>query len=189
MLPPANGPTLLTPRLLLRPPIQDDLDGYAAMAAEEETMRFIGGLAPRDVAWRALATMAGSWQLLGFGMFSVIHRETGAWLGRVGPWRPAGRDGGWPGDEVGWAVLLEARGHGYAAEAAAAGIDWAFDVLGWEHVIHCIDRENTASIALAQRLGSTRERTDVPLPPPFSASTVDIYGQSRDAWRLNNPRS
>ena len=37
------GPTLETSRLILRPPIQEDFEAYAALGQEEETMRFIGG--------------------------------------------------------------------------------------------------------------------------------------------------
>eukprot|EP01035_Chromulina_nebulosa_P015713 gene15714-20812_t len=36
----------------------------------------------------------------------------------------------------------------YAHEAAVASIDYAFDVLGWDNVIHTIDPANTASVAL-----------------------------------------
>lgn len=177
------GPTLTTARLILRPPSHDDFDGFADMALEEETMRFIGGVAARDAAWRTMATLAGSWSLLGFGMFSVLKRDTGEWIGRVGPWRPGGKEGGWPGDEVGWGVKREAMGQGYALEAATAAIDWAFDTLGWEHVIHCIDKDNAPSIALALRLGSPRERENVSLAAPFDMYRVDIYGQSRTTWK------
>ncbi|NPC84790.1 GNAT family N-acetyltransferase, partial [Pyxidicoccus fallax] len=93
----ALGPTLETPRLILRPPMQEDLDGFAEMASNPESARFLGGVGPREVAWRGMATMAGSWALLGFGMFSVLEKSTGRWVGRVGPWKPEG----WPGTEVG----------------------------------------------------------------------------------------
>ncbi len=177
------GPTLTTARLILRPPIHEDFDGFAQMHAEEETMRFIGGVAPRDAAWRGMASLAGSWALLGYGMFSVLRSDTGEWIGRIGPWRPGGKEGGWPGDEVGWGLKASAMGQGYALEGAAAAIDWAFDVLGWESVIHCIDKENAPSIALALRLGSRLQRENVALTPPFDAHKVDIYGQSRAQWR------
>ena len=177
------GPTLETARLILRPPAQSDFEGFAAMAQEEETMRFIGGVAARDAAWRAMATLAGAWPLLGFSMFSVIEKESGRWIGRLGPWRPGGREGGWPGDEVGWGLTASAQGKGYAAEGATAAIDWAFDTLGWECIIHCIDEKNTPSIRLAERLGSRLQRTGVPLPAPFNTVVVDIYGQTRDEWR------
>ena len=32
------GPTLVTPRLILRPPIAADLDGWAALASDPETV-------------------------------------------------------------------------------------------------------------------------------------------------------
>ena len=146
-------------------------------------MRFIGGLAPRDAAWRAMASLTGSWALLGYGMFSVIRRDTNEWIGRLGPWRPGGKEGNWPGDEVGWGVKASAAGQGFAHEGAIAAIDWAFDNLGWDHVIHCIDKRNLPSIKLAERLGSRCEKEDVRLAPPFENSVVDLYGQSRAAWK------
>ncbi|MEQ1856888.1 MAG: GNAT family N-acetyltransferase, partial [Longimicrobiales bacterium] len=88
-----------------------------------------------------------------------------------------------PGDEVGWGLKRAAMGKGYAAEGATAAIDWAFDHLGWDHVIHCIDKLNAPSIALALRLGSKLEREDVMLPAPYDTVKVDIYGQSRAQWR------
>ena len=177
------GPTLTTARLILRPPQHEDFDGFASMAQEEETMRFIGGVGARDAAWRGMATLAGSWALLGYGMFSVLRRDTGEWIGRLGPWRPAGKEGSWPGDEVGWGVKAAAMGQGFAHEGAVAAIDWAFDSLGWDHVIHCIDKANAPSIKLAARLGSVRERENIPLPPPFDIYKVDIYGQSKAQWK------
>ncbi|MEZ5994301.1 MAG: GNAT family N-acetyltransferase [Hyphomonadaceae bacterium] len=177
------GPTLTTERLILRPPSQDDFDAFAAMAGEEDTMRFIGGTAPRSAAWRSLSSLAGSWALLGYSMFSVIRRDTGEWIGRLGPWQPGGDGNGWPGREVGWGLKRAAMGQGYAAEGAAAAIDWAFDALGWDHVIHCIDKANAPSIALALRLGSRLEREDVALPAPFAHLKCDIYGQSKSAWK------
>jgi RimJ/RimL family protein N-acetyltransferase len=177
------GPTLVTERLILRPTELADFDGFAQMASEPETMRFIGGAGPRHAAWRAMATFAGSWTLLGFSMFSVLRRDTGEWIGRIGPWQPGGDDGGWPGREVGWGLKASAMGQGFAAEAATATIDWAFDHLGWNEIIHCIDKANASSIRLATRLGSTLKRTGVSLPAPLDSIMVDIYGQSRAEWR------
>jgi RimJ/RimL family protein N-acetyltransferase len=173
-----TGPTLETPRLILRPPEQGDLDGWAAMMADEEAARFIGGVQARAASWRGLASMAGSWSLLGFGMFSVVEKATGRWVGRIGPWQPEG----WPGTEVGWGLAREHWGKGYAVEAAAATIDWAFDTLGWTEVIHCIDPQNTPSQAVARRLGSENLGPGS-LPAPFEQAVIEIWGQSRDAWR------
>jgi RimJ/RimL family protein N-acetyltransferase len=167
-----------TSRLILRPPRLEDLDAWAAMMADPETARFIGGTMPRAVTWRSIMTMIGSWHANGFAMFSVIDKETGRWIGRVGPWMPEG----WPGTEIGWAVVREYWGRGFATEAAAASIDWAFDHLGWTQIIHSIAPDNAASERVARKLDS-RYRGPGQLPPPYEHDRVDIWGQTRDEWR------
>ena len=167
-----------TERLILRPTAYEDLDGWAELMGDEEAARFIGGVQSRAGSWRGLMTMAGSWTLQGFAMFSMIEKGTGRWIGRTGPWQPEG----WPGTEVGWGIVRSAWGKGYATEAAAASIDWAFDHLGWEEVIHCIDPENRGSARVAERLGS-RLRGPGKLPPPFEHLPVEIWGQTREQWR------
>lgn len=172
------GPTIETPRLLMRPPEQRDFDAWAAFLADEESARFVGGVQPRPAAWRFMAGAVGHWVLNGFGLFSVIEKESGRWIGRVGPVQPEG----WPGTEVGWGLARDFWGKGYAGESAAAAIDWAFDALGWSEVIHCIDPANEPSFAVARRLGSRLLRRGR-LPPPFEAMEVEIWGQSREEWR------
>ena len=167
-----------TPRLLLRVPRLEDLDAWASMMADEQTARFIGGVAPREVTWRALMTMIGAWHATGVSMFSVIEKSSGRWIGRLGPWQPLG----WPGTEIGWAITRDFWGRGYATEGAEAATDWAFDNLGWSDVIHSIDPANTASQAVARKLGS-RNLGPGKLPPPLQDSRIDIWGQSRDDWR------
>lgn len=179
----AGGPILETPRLILRPTRLEDLEGYVALMSDAEHVRFIGGAAPRGTVWRQMMTVAGSWSLHGFGFFSVIEKASGRWIGRLGPWRPDG----WPGHEVGWSLLREAGGRGYATEGAAAAMDWAFERLGWTDVIHCIDPGNHASARVAERLGSTN-RGPTRMPPPFQDHPCDAWGQTREQWRENRRR-
>lgn len=146
-------------------------------------MRFLGGVQARGAAWRNLCTMVGAWSVRGFAMFSVIERDTGRWVGRIGPWQPEG----WPGREVGWGVAWEFAGRGYAYEAACAAMDYAVDALGWDHVIHTIDPENSGSIKLAQRLGSVNQGP-VSLPAPLESFRVDAWAQSADQWRAHRGR-
>ena len=82
-------------------------------------------------------------------MFSVIEKSTGRWVGRLGPWMPDG----WPGTEVGWAIARDCWGRGYAPEGAQAATQWAFEHLGWDRVIHCIDPANVASTSVMRKLG------------------------------------
>jgi RimJ/RimL family protein N-acetyltransferase len=168
---------LETARLVLRPFELSDFDAYARLVADSEAARYLGGAQPRPVAWRGFMTMAGAWHLTGCSMFSVIEKSSGQWIGRVGPWVPEG----WPGTEVGWGISSTHWRRGFATEAAAATIDWAFDTLGWNEVIHTIAPGNVASIAVAEKLGS-RYRGPGRLPAPYESLEVGIWGQTAADW-------
>lgn len=173
-----HGPRIETDRLILRPTAAEDFDAWAECLADPAVMTFLGGAQSRALAWRNFMTMAGSWAILGFGMFSVIERSTGRWMGRLGPWQPEG----WPGHEIGWGLNRESWGKGYATEGAAASMDWAFDHLPWTEIIHSIDPENLPSIALAKRLGSTLKGPGQ-LPEPSADHRIDLWGQTREEWK------
>jgi len=174
---------LETPRLILRPPQMQDFDAWAAFLDDEVATRYIGGRQPRSLAWRTFMTMCGCWHMTGIAMFSVLEKSSGQWVGRLGPWYPEG----WPEAEIGWGFAREHWGKGYASEGAAAAMDYAFDVLGWERVIHCIDAANLASQGVARKLGSAYLRR-VSMPAPYENAPVDAWGQTREQWRQRNGR-
>lgn len=174
---PSPEPVLETARLTLRVPCRDDFEAWAALGEDAEAMRHLGGVQSRFDAWNRLVGTIGSWHVLGFGPFSVIRKSDGQWIGRIGPLHPEG----WPGDEIGWTLARGAWGHGYAIEAATAATDWAFDVLGWTRIIHCIAPDNTPSQAVARRLGSVLQGPGK-LPAPHDQDPIDIWGQSREEW-------
>jgi RimJ/RimL family protein N-acetyltransferase len=173
-----DGPVLQTERLILRPTATEDFEPWAAYMADAAAARFIGGPQPRSAAWRGFCSVAGAWAMFGYSMFSVIEKASGRWIGRLGPWKPEG----WPGTEVGWGLVREAWGKGYATEGAAASMDWAFGTLGWTDVIHCIDPENAPSQAVARRLGSRNLGVGA-LPAPFETAPIELWGQSLEDWR------
>jgi RimJ/RimL family protein N-acetyltransferase len=163
-----------TERLLLREIDPDrDFDPWAKTMEDEETVRYIGGkVLDRAETWRNMAGVIGHWQIRGYGFFSVENKETGEWVGRVGPWNPEG----WPAPEIGWTIMREHWGKGYASEAARACLDFVRDVLGWESVIHVILDGNAASIGVAEKIGSQYLRTQEGLPA-VTDGTIHIYGQ------------
>jgi RimJ/RimL family protein N-acetyltransferase len=174
---PSPEPVLETERLILRVPRREDFEGWAALGRDEEAMRHLGGRKSAFEAWRHFLANVGSWHVLGFGPFSVIRKADRKWIGRVGPLHPEG----WPGDEIGWTLAREAWGKGYATEAASAAIDWTFANLGWAGIIHCIAPANTASQAVAKRLGSTLQGPGH-MPAPHDRDPIEVWGQSREEW-------
>ena len=172
-------PVLETPRLTLRAPDMSDFEPMCALMADEVTTRFIGGVQSPALAWRGLCGIAGHWQLRGYGFFSVIERETGVWLGRVGPWYPHG----WPQPEIDWTLTRASWGRGYATEAAIACMDYSFDVLGWESAIHLIAGDNLGSQRVAARLGSVHTGRQAEVAG--FGIMVDVWGQSAAEWKVN----
>jgi len=169
-LPRLNNPVIETEHLLLRPWRAEDIAPNTAMLGDPLSGRFItsDGKPVTDAfaGWRNAAIMAGHWALYGIGMFVVEERATGRFAGRVGPWMPQG----WPGFEVGWGIASDFRGKGYAVEAARAAIDWSFSTFEIDRIVHCIDRDNAASQAVARRLGARKDRE------------IDLFGHVADVW-------
>jgi len=174
---------LETERLLLRVPRLQDFERYAEMVAHPSA-RFIGGPHVRGDAWRRFLQMPGAWLVQGFGMFSVLEKDSGRYVGQIGPWFPDG----WPGTEIGWCLHPDARGKGYCTEACETAIEFAFDTLGWNRVVHSIVPDNLDSQAVARRLGS-HLLGPARMPPPLDALEVQLWGQTREEWRARRAES
>jgi RimJ/RimL family protein N-acetyltransferase len=168
--------SLQTERLILRTiDPERDFEPWARAMADERVVRYTGGqVMDRALAWRHMAAMIGHWAIRGYGFFTVEERDSGRWVGRVGPWFPEG----WPEPEVGWTIAPEFWGRGYATEAGRAAIHYAFDTLGWARVVHVILKGNEQSVAVARKLGSVLVGTQLGLPG-VTEEEVEIYAQDR----------
>ncbi|AHM04043.1 GCN5-related protein N-acetyltransferase [Roseibacterium elongatum DSM 19469] len=150
-----DTPVLRTERLVLRAPKASDFDALVPFITSDRA-RFVGGGADKTLgdAWRILAIFAGHWHLRGFGLFVAEDARTGTPIGSVGPWYP----GDWPEHELGWTIWApEAEGKGCAFEAVMRVRAHAYDDLGWQTAVSYIDERNDRSLALARRLGCTRD--------------------------------
>jgi RimJ/RimL family protein N-acetyltransferase len=149
-------PILETERLKLRPFRRSDFDDYAALNADLEVQRYMGGVGwDSGRSWRHLAFLMGHWHLGGAGTWAVEDKETGELVGKIGFSCPDG----WPGFELAWMLARRYWGRGYATEGGRAALGFAFEELGQEHVISLIRPINSASIRVAERLGERLERT------------------------------
>jgi RimJ/RimL family protein N-acetyltransferase len=148
-------PTIATERLVLRPFREDDVDAYAAVLQTPQVRASLH--LPDDVgreqAWLGIAQQLGQWELRGTGQWALEEKATGVFVGRAGmhcPDRPE-----WPGIEIGWALHPDRWGRGYATEAGAASVEYAFAHHDVDAIYSCILHENTRSQAVARRLGFT----------------------------------
>ena len=139
-------------RLVLRPTRQDDVDDLVRAHQDPESQRWLPVPVPytRDDAAAFLAARA-RWRAEGQGLFCTVEAE-GRFVGTAG--LHLGQSLLGPG--VGYAVAPWARGHGYAAEAAAALTGWAF--AHGAHRVHLLaDVANVPSHVVARRAGFVEE--------------------------------
>ncbi|WP_411089616.1 GNAT family N-acetyltransferase [Streptomyces sp. 061-3] len=143
-----------TERLVLRGPEARDRAAFIELFASPEVGTYIGGPRPRDELERAVPEVPGRRP----GLF-VIDLD-GAMIGTIELNR---RDAERRSDvrpdageaELGYLLLPEAWGRGYAAEACAAALDWFADALPGEPVVLCTQTANDRSMRLAAKLGFT----------------------------------
>lgn len=149
-------PTLTTARLTLSPPQLSDFEDSRAMWADPLVVRHVGGRAfTEEESWTRLMRARGLWDVLGFGYWAVRETATGRYVGEVGfadlrrELRPSLQ--GLP--EMGWVLAAWSHGQGFGTEAVGAGLAWIDQALAPEVVPCIIDVENTASLALAAKMG------------------------------------
>jgi RimJ/RimL family protein N-acetyltransferase len=161
-------PTLTTDRLRLRAFQASDLDGYAAMQANPEVMRYLvmGRTSSRVEVWRTMATSLGQWALRGYGMWACEKIDGGAFVGSVGIFQPLD----WPEPEIAYSLDQPFWGQGFATEAAARARDWLFDRFTFPRAASFIRPDNNASKRVVERLGAVCERT------------VELRGATYEHW-------
>lgn len=158
-------PRFRTPRLLLRPRTADDLDACVAMDRDPEVARFVDGPWNDPKAHRAfVAARIGYAFPPGMGYWSILAPGLVGWILLT----PLDLHG--PEIEIGWRVAREARGRGYAAEAARPVLDHALRTLRLPEVVADIDPENLPSLAVARRLGLRPVR-----PVPYAGRMVTRF--------------
>ncbi|TXL90497.1 GNAT family N-acetyltransferase [Streptomyces sp. IB2014 016-6] len=141
-----------TERLVQRESEARDRDAFIELFASPEVRTYLGGPRPRDELERVVPAVPGCRP----GLF-VIELD-GAMIGTVTFER---RDAERPGHvrpdageaELGYMFLPQAWGHGYAAEACTAALDWFAGALPGELVVLCTQAANAPSMRLAAKLG------------------------------------
>jgi RimJ/RimL family protein N-acetyltransferase len=100
---------------------------------------------------------AGAFKLYeqyGYGPLRIALRETDLAIGTCGLFRRAGFDD----PDIGWSILPEHCGKGYAYEAARAVQRYAWEAVGLTRLVAFISAQNIPSIGLAHKLGLRYER-------------------------------
>ncbi|HVY52847.1 MAG TPA: GNAT family protein [Devosia sp.] len=147
-----------TERLRLRPFNRGDVDAVFDYRSRPDVAEFLfDEPMSREEAAEAVRTRTGQIALAGEGdkiLLAVERKEDGRLIGEVSLiWRSATDQQA----EIGYIFHPDAQGSGYATEAAAALLTFAFETVGIHRVYARCDARNHASKRVMQRLGMSQE--------------------------------
>lgn len=182
-----------TGRMLLRQMTGADLDWLVRLHGDRRVMRYIddGKPVPRAVILeQTLPAILREYDELpdGLGSFAAVGRVTGKPLGWLGL-RPPSSVGLCPGAgvaELGYRLLPEVWGMGYATEGAMALIRRGFTDLDLSRVVATTMTLNMASRRVLEKAGLSLVRTFLAAWPGYleGAEHGDVeYALTRAAWR------
>jgi RimJ/RimL family protein N-acetyltransferase len=148
-----------TERLLLRPWKDADRAPFIAMSADPAVMDTLGGVLSEAEADGYVDNNRRRLAIFGFCRWAIERREDGAFIGAVGL-APIHHSLPLPaGFEMGWRLVRDAWGQGYATEAARAAIADGFQRGGLTEVFAFTSQPNLRSQAVMERVGMTRTAT------------------------------
>jgi ribosomal-protein-alanine N-acetyltransferase len=143
--------TLNTARLTLRPFNERDGANIFTLYGDPEvmTIRKIGPQT-RDQCDVQLEMILEHWSRRGFGLWAVMNRETGAFMGECGlrELHPKSEE-----IELSYGLTPEFWGKGFASEMAPAALNYGFSCLGLGVIYGLAKKHNHASLHILKKLG------------------------------------
>ncbi|MEO5699980.1 MAG: GNAT family N-acetyltransferase [Casimicrobiaceae bacterium] len=153
ILPP---PWLCTERIALREFVPVDFDDLYRLDSDPQVMRYLNGGAPlshAEVRATLVRTLRYYDNFPGLGVWRASRRDSGAFIG----WFCLKYCGTSCDVEVGYRLVPEAWGMGYATEGAGALVHQGFLSLGLLRVIGITHPQNRASQHVLRKCGLTSE--------------------------------
>jgi RimJ/RimL family protein N-acetyltransferase len=166
---------LETPRLILRPFDEKDVDLLSELMANPDFMRFSLGIYSRDQTLEFLDKLIG-WQNRGLpSLFAMIFRETDALIGYCGFYHQHIDQS--DDIEIGYRLQPECWNKGITTEAARAVRDHAFRDLKLPRVISLVHYDNIPSRRVAEKIGMTFEKEIL-----FRGFPTQVFALIREQW-------
>jgi RimJ/RimL family protein N-acetyltransferase len=186
-------PELVTSRLTLRDWRDDDREPFARQNADPAVAEFLGPALDRAASDGLVDRIRAGWARHGFGLWAVERRGDGAFLGFTGLSVPAFDAPFMPAVEVGWRLMRDAWGHGYATEAGRAALTFGFRTARLEEIVSFTASVNRRSRAVMERLGMTNDPADdfdhPRLSPGDPLRRHVVYRLQATAWSSSPERA
>lgn len=175
--------TLKTSRLDLRLWRDEDLPALAAMNADPRVMEFFPKVLDRAESDAMAARVRDHFARRGFGFWVVEVPGIADFIGFVGLAVPTFETHFTPCVEIGWRLIPEHWGKGYATEAALASLDFGFRQLGLDEIVSFTALSNVRSSA-SWSASACRTR-----PPMISIIRPSPKGTPSDAMSYTEPEA
>ena len=173
-------PFIETERLILREYTPEDFDALYEILSDPETMRHYP--APFDEAGtrRWIEWNLENYERYGFGLWAVVLKETGEFIGDCGITLQNIDGEALP--ELGYHIHKKHWRHGYAKEAAGAVRDWAFRHTKYDVIYSYMKYTNVGSYSTAAANGMRKVKEY-----PDSKNIVSyVYAITREEWLKRN---
>lgn len=148
---------LETEHLILKEFTLNDTGFIVKLLNSEGWLKFIGDRNVRNEADAEVYLTEGPFKYyreLGFGLYGVVLQNNHELIGMCGLLKRTYLD--FP--DIGFALLPEYSGQGYAFEIAQATVQFGFDQLGFKRLMAIAAPDNPSSIRLLEKLGFTFEK-------------------------------
>lgn len=147
---------LETERCMIRETTVADVDAFYGIYSNPEIVRYTENLYPEREQERAYMQeyIEKVYRYFEFGVWTVLWKETGEIIGRAGFSVREGYDL----PELGFVIAVPWQGKGIATEICSAILRYGEEEFGFEKVQTLVEPENTASLALCDKLGFKKEQ-------------------------------
>ncbi len=166
-----------TERLILREYTPDDFPALYAILSDPETMQHYPAPYDAEGTRKWIAWNLDNYRTCGFGLWAVILRETGEFIGDCGLTMQQIDGESLP--EIGYHIHKKHWRNGFGSEAARAVRDWAFENTDHAALFSYMKSTNTPSQATAAAIGMQLLKE---YPDSYYGLTY-VYGLTREEWK------
>lgn len=168
-----------TERLFLRKMSEADIDSVFVMRSDADVMRYIREPQKREEALSWIKLVSSRWESEGIGFCSLFLKSTKQFIGWCGLWqlKETGEI------EVGYALLKEFWGKGFAVEASQPVLEYGFTKLNLPKIVACANPENKGSRRVMEKLGMSFDHIG-----EYYGRDLVHYSITKSEWEMRRRR-